>query len=115
MKHEAIFVTTLHAMFCSLAVGLCRTCEIFGVSEIVLQNVRLVEEKQFQSLSVSAEKWIRVTEVRTYVRTITEDVVSVSTMLVTEPKFEGGGGRRGRRGGRVGEGKIGGGKEEWEH
>lgn len=44
--------------------GLCRTCEIFGVSELVLSNTKLLEEKQFQSLSVTAEKWLTVTEVK---------------------------------------------------
>lgn len=43
--------------------GLCRTCEIFGVGELVLSNLKLLEEKQFQSLSVTAEKWIKLTEV----------------------------------------------------
>lgn len=44
-------------------VGLARTCEIFGVSELVLSNAKVLEEKQFQSLSVTAEKWLTITEV----------------------------------------------------
>lgn len=47
----------------SMLAGLCRTCEIFGVGELVLSNLKLLEEKQFQSLSVTAEKWIKLTEV----------------------------------------------------
>ena len=47
-----------------LTVGLARTSEIFGVSELVLSNIKVLEEKQFQSLSVTAEKWLTITEVR---------------------------------------------------
>ncbi|RUS72993.1 hypothetical protein EGW08_019241 [Elysia chlorotica] len=43
--------------------GLCRTSEIFGVSEFVLGNLTYLEDRMFQSLSVSAQKWINITEV----------------------------------------------------
>ena len=43
--------------------GLCRTCEIFGVSEIVFSSKNVVEEKEFKSLSVTAEKWVNISEV----------------------------------------------------
>lgn len=43
--------------------GLSRTCEIFGVSEFVVGNLKCVEDKQFQTLSVSADKWISISEV----------------------------------------------------
>jgi hypothetical protein len=46
------------------SVGLARTCEIFGVSELVLSNIKVLEEKQFQSLSVTAEKWLAIKEVQ---------------------------------------------------
>lgn len=44
--------------------GLCRTCEVLGVRDFVLSSLRITEEKDFVSLSVSAEKWINVLEVR---------------------------------------------------
>lgn len=44
--------------------GLCRTCEVLGVRDFVLSSLRITEEKDFASLSVSAEKWINVLEVR---------------------------------------------------
>ncbi|XP_067009826.2 probable methyltransferase TARBP1 isoform X2 [Anabrus simplex] len=44
--------------------GLSRTCEVFGVSEYVIGSLRYVEDKQFQSLSVSAERWIHISEVK---------------------------------------------------
>lgn len=44
--------------------GLARTCEVFGVSEYVLGSLKYIEDKQFQSLSVTAEKWISITEVK---------------------------------------------------
>ena len=40
--------------------GLCRTCEIFNVKELVIGNIRYIEDKQFQSLSVTAEKWLNI-------------------------------------------------------
>jgi hypothetical protein len=43
--------------------GLCRTCEVLGVRDFVLSSLRVTEEKDFVSLSVSAEKWINVLEV----------------------------------------------------
>ena len=44
--------------------GLSRTCEVFGVSEYVIGNLRYIEDKQFQNLSVTAEQWIPISEVR---------------------------------------------------
>lgn len=43
--------------------GLCRTSEIFNVREFVVANIKFIEDKQFQSLSVTAEKWINIKEV----------------------------------------------------
>lgn len=48
---------------CVLIAGLCRTCEIFGASSLVLDNLRHVCDKQFQSLSVSSELWLPLLEV----------------------------------------------------
>eukprot|EP00117_Sycon_ciliatum_P003288 scpid11113/ scgid1471/ Probable methyltransferase TARBP1; TAR RNA-binding protein 1; TAR RNA-binding protein of 185 kDa len=53
--------------------GLCRTCEIFGVSKLVIPNKHILEDKRFSALSVTSEKWIPIqevkpTEVRDYVR-----------------------------------------------
>jgi tRNA guanosine-2'-O-methyltransferase len=42
--------------------GLCRTSEIFNVKEFVIANMRFVEDKQFQSLAVTAEKWLNIKE-----------------------------------------------------
>lgn len=43
--------------------GLTRTCEVFGVSELVISSLKHIEDKQFQNLSVTAEKWISISEV----------------------------------------------------
>ncbi|GAB1609718.1 probable methyltransferase TARBP1 [Argonauta hians] len=43
--------------------GLCRTAEVFGISEFVIGSLRHLVDKNFQSLSVTAEKWIPVKEV----------------------------------------------------
>lgn len=44
-------------------VGLCRTCEIFGASALVLGSLHHVSDKQFQALSVSSELWLPLMEV----------------------------------------------------
>ncbi|XP_023404919.2 probable methyltransferase TARBP1 isoform X1 [Loxodonta africana] len=44
--------------------GLCRTCEIFGASVFVVGNLHCISDKQFQHLSVSAEQWLPLVEVK---------------------------------------------------
>lgn len=43
--------------------GICRTCEIFNASCLVVNNMRVKENPKFKSLSVSSEQWIPMTEV----------------------------------------------------
>ncbi|XP_064403446.1 probable methyltransferase TARBP1 isoform X4 [Halichondria panicea] len=58
-----ILVTTLLSKVPNIG-GLCRTCEIFGVSELVIDNAKILGDVLFQSLSVTSDKWITITEVR---------------------------------------------------
>ncbi|XP_021122057.1 probable methyltransferase TARBP1 isoform X3 [Heterocephalus glaber] len=44
--------------------GLCRTCEVFGAAALVLGSLQCVGDKQFQHLSVSAEQWLPLVEVK---------------------------------------------------
>lgn len=44
--------------------GLCRTCEVFGAAALVMGNLQCVRDKQFQHLSVSAEQWLPLVEVK---------------------------------------------------
>ncbi|XP_037080989.1 probable methyltransferase TARBP1 [Pollicipes pollicipes] len=44
--------------------GLCRTCEVLGAAQMVVPSLQVVADKQFQSLSVSAERWVHLTEVK---------------------------------------------------
>ncbi|CAL1289517.1 unnamed protein product [Larinioides sclopetarius] len=46
--------------------GLCRTCEVFGVSELVIGSLQYTNDKQFQTLAVSADKWVTIKEVKPY-------------------------------------------------
>ncbi|XP_075723555.1 tRNA (guanosine(18)-2'-O)-methyltransferase TARBP1 [Rhipicephalus microplus] len=46
--------------------GLCRTCEVFGVNEFVVGSLKYLEDRNFQGLSVSAEKWISISEVKAH-------------------------------------------------
>uniref|UniRef100_A0A4W2IAL4 tRNA (guanosine(18)-2'-O)-methyltransferase TARBP1 n=1 Tax=Bos indicus x Bos taurus TaxID=30522 RepID=A0A4W2IAL4_BOBOX len=44
--------------------GLCRTCEVFGAAALVMGSLQCVRDKQFQHLSVSAEQWLPLVEVK---------------------------------------------------
>ena len=44
--------------------GLARTCEIFSASQYVINSLRDVENKEFQALSMSAEKWLNLAELK---------------------------------------------------
>ncbi|XP_036210401.1 probable methyltransferase TARBP1 isoform X4 [Myotis myotis] len=44
--------------------GLCRTCEVFGAAALVVGSLQCVSDKQFQQLSVSAEQWLPLVEVK---------------------------------------------------
>ncbi|XP_074640715.1 tRNA (guanosine(18)-2'-O)-methyltransferase TARBP1-like [Tubulanus polymorphus] len=44
--------------------GLCRTCEVFGANEFVIGSMKYLENQNFQSLSVSSERWINIKEVK---------------------------------------------------
>jgi len=48
---------------CVAHAGLCRTCEIFGVSKFVMSSLRHVDDRTFENLSVSSHKWIHIDEV----------------------------------------------------
>ena len=43
--------------------GLARTSEIFGASKLIIPNKKVLENKLFQTVSVTAEKWIDIDEV----------------------------------------------------
>jgi len=43
--------------------GLCRTSEVFNCEALCLPNLKLTKDLSFQSISVSAEKWLPIREV----------------------------------------------------
>ncbi|XP_033733974.1 probable methyltransferase TARBP1 [Pecten maximus] len=64
-RHQAgglVLVTSLIEKLPNLG-GLCRTSEIFGVSEFVIGKMKYLEDKMFQTLSVTAQKWLPISEV----------------------------------------------------
>lgn len=44
--------------------GLCRTCEAFGVKELVVGSRAVLQDHTFTSLSLTAHRWLPITEVR---------------------------------------------------
>ena len=61
-KQDIIIVASLVEKSQNLG-GIARTCEIFGVKELVISNLKQIEDKEFQALSVSADKWMKIKEV----------------------------------------------------
>ena len=43
--------------------GISRTCEIFGVSEMIVHDLRVLKRADFKSLSVSSEEWLPISQV----------------------------------------------------
>ncbi|XP_012234605.2 probable methyltransferase TARBP1 [Linepithema humile] len=62
--HEGLIVVASFITRLPNLGGIARTCEIFGVKTLVLANLACVKDKEFQCLSVSAEKWINVIQVK---------------------------------------------------
>ncbi|XP_041988487.1 uncharacterized protein LOC121739931 [Aricia agestis] len=62
-KSDLIVVASLIDRLPNLG-GMARTSEVFGVLTYVVNSLRHLQDKQFQGLSVSAERWIDVEEVR---------------------------------------------------
>ncbi|KAJ6649786.1 putative methyltransferase TARBP1 [Pseudolycoriella hygida] len=46
--------------------GLTRTCEIFGVEQLILDSLKRVENPEFQSVSMTSEKWMNIGELKTW-------------------------------------------------
>ena len=44
--------------------GLSRTCEIFGVGKLIVNNMKITEDKEFLNTSVTAHQWIDMEEVK---------------------------------------------------
>ncbi|ORX62740.1 hypothetical protein DM01DRAFT_1403192 [Hesseltinella vesiculosa] len=63
-RNEIIVVASLVDRIPNLA-GLCRTCEIFNASELVVHSLKVKDDPYFASISVSSEKWMPMSEVRT--------------------------------------------------
>ncbi|XP_055920161.1 uncharacterized protein LOC129951837 [Eupeodes corollae] len=44
--------------------GIARTCEVLGIRELVLDSEKHTQNKEFKNLSMTAENWINITEVK---------------------------------------------------
>ncbi|XP_055837829.1 probable methyltransferase TARBP1 [Episyrphus balteatus] len=44
--------------------GIARTCEVLGIKELVLDSAKHTQNKEFKNLSMTAENWINITEVK---------------------------------------------------
>jgi len=62
-RQELIVVASLLDKAENLA-GLSRTCEVFRAGLLVVPDLRIVSDPLFQTISVTAEKWVPMAEVR---------------------------------------------------
>ncbi|KAJ9556344.1 hypothetical protein OSB04_010958 [Centaurea solstitialis] len=61
-RQQIILVASLIDRVPNLA-GLARTCEVFKAASLVVDNTNILQDKQFQLISVTAEKWVPIIEV----------------------------------------------------
>ncbi|CAO3698396.1 unnamed protein product [Rhizopus stolonifer] len=61
-RNDLIVVASLVDRLPNLA-GLCRTCEIFNASQLVVPTLKIKEDVGFTSVSVSSERWMPMIEV----------------------------------------------------
>ncbi|KAG1589375.1 hypothetical protein G6F48_004655 [Rhizopus delemar] len=61
-RNDLIVVASLVDRLPNLA-GLCRTCEIFNASQLVVPTLKIKEDIGFTSVSVSSERWMPMIEV----------------------------------------------------
>lgn len=61
-KQQFILVASLIDRIPNLA-GLARTCEIFKAAGLAIADASILQDKQFQLISVTAEKWVPIIEV----------------------------------------------------
>ncbi|CAO1429025.1 unnamed protein product [Diamesa hyperborea] len=46
--------------------GLARTCEVFGTENFIIDSLKIIENTEFKALSKTAEKWLKITEIRSW-------------------------------------------------
>ncbi|KAL3834975.1 hypothetical protein ACJIZ3_009711 [Penstemon smallii] len=61
-RQQIILLASLIDRIPNLA-GLARTCEVFRAAGLAIADKNIINEKQFQLISVTAEKWVPVLEV----------------------------------------------------
>ncbi|CAN4078083.1 unnamed protein product [Withania somnifera] len=61
-RQDIILVASLIDRIPNLA-GLARTCEVFRASALAIADKNIMKDKQFQLISVTAEKWVPIVEV----------------------------------------------------
>lgn len=44
--------------------GLARTCEIFNIGQLLLGDMKITQDKSFQGVAVTADKWLPMAEVK---------------------------------------------------
>ncbi|XP_044477036.1 uncharacterized protein LOC123204445 isoform X2 [Mangifera indica] len=61
-RQQFVLVASLIDRIPNLA-GLARTCEVFKASGLAIADANILRDKQFQLISVTAEKWVPIEEV----------------------------------------------------
>uniref|UniRef100_A0A7N0VHV0 tRNA (guanosine(18)-2'-O)-methyltransferase TARBP1 n=1 Tax=Kalanchoe fedtschenkoi TaxID=63787 RepID=A0A7N0VHV0_KALFE len=61
-QQSLVIVASLLDRIPNLA-GLARTCEVFKAESLAIADINVLQDKQFQLISVTAEKWVPIIEV----------------------------------------------------
>ncbi|KAJ7549851.1 hypothetical protein O6H91_07G072000 [Diphasiastrum complanatum] len=61
-RQKLIVVASLLERIPNLA-GLARTCEVFRVASLAIADKKILDDKQFQMISVTAEQWVPIVQV----------------------------------------------------
>ncbi|EFJ27723.1 hypothetical protein SELMODRAFT_77385, partial [Selaginella moellendorffii] len=62
-RQDLIVVASLVERIPNLA-GLARTCEVFKASALTVADKKILEDRQFKLISVTAEQWVPILEVK---------------------------------------------------
>lgn len=62
--NDGLIVVASLVTKCANIGGLARTCEINGVSELIIDSIKQIEKQEFQALSMTSEKWLKISEIK---------------------------------------------------
>ena len=62
-KYPLIVIASLLDKVYNIA-GLTRTCEIFGVQQLIVNDINIINDTEYQSVAVTAHKWLDIKQIQ---------------------------------------------------